>query len=818
VGVFQNHLMAAAVAKAAESTDFYTYQIANSCRFDGSSSVLTKTWGADATSDDKFAISVWVKGHKVDGTWQIIASAAQADLIFLGVGARYDSDAHAIVYTVDNGGDGAGSLARGRDVSAWRHIVMIYDSTESAGADRIKIYNNGEHWTGGSTDYWEIHDGDGLPPLNEDAGWGKNGNANEIGRYQYDGSADYSGYMADFVSIDGNASISDFGETKNGVWIPSDPSGLTFGNNGFWLNFASSGDLGNDVSGNNNDWSVAGLSAHDQMLDSPTFDSSSNGGNFCTFNTLNRGAYVLLSEGDLKTTGSGPDAGRVTGTIAPTSGKWYWECTLISISEWIPSTGIRDINGGTVTNPSNEGPYDSIRFLPAPPGGVYIDTVAANIVNMGTVTVDQTGISDYSNGDFMGIALDLDNRKIWYSKNGTWWNSGDPAAGSDPQASWSANNNIMMAPWSGQYGGSNSIFNFGQDGTFAGTQTAQGNADDTGYGNFYYDVPDGFLALCAGNLTTPAADPAEDDGPGKHFNAVTYTGSGSSQGITGVGFQPDTVLIKNRGVTDAWNHQNAVLGVAKTQEWNSDAAVADETDCIDSFDSDGFTVDSDHKVNADTETYVAYCWKESADAGFDIYTYSGTGSQVTVSHDLGVAPDLILNFLNTGSAWDSTGYFNTPAMGTGKGLFMTRTNAPQATTYVDSTSTSNFLTTNMSSSGRTYFGYTIANKEGLVQVGQYEGNGNADGAFVYCGFRPAFIMTKSADSTSDWQIFDDQRIGYNVDNNELQGNTTDAEATTDMIDILSNGFKMRIATDPNVAETYVFLAMAHNPFKYAVAR
>ena len=148
---------------------------------------------------------------------------------------------------------------------------------------------------------------------------------------------------------------------------------------------------------------------------------------------------------------------------------------------------------------------------------------------------------------------------------------------------------------------------------------------------------------------------------------------------------------------------------------------------------------------------------------------------------------------------------------------MTRTNAPQATTYVDSTSTSNFLTTNMSSSGRTYFGYTIANKEGLVQVGQYEGNGNADGAFVYCGFRPAFIMTKSADSTSDWQMFDDQRVGYNVDNNEQSADNI-AELTTDMIDILSNGFKCRIATDPNVAETYVYIAFAKNPFKYATAR
>ena len=119
---------------------------------------------------------------------------------------------------------------------------------------------------------------------------------------------------------------------------------------------------------------------------------------------------------------------------------------------------------------------------------------------------------------------------------------------------------------------------------------------------------------------------------------------------------------------------------------------------------------------------------------------------------------------------------------------------------------------------RNYVAYCFANIEGYCKVGSYEGNGNADGSFVYCGFRPALIMTKSLDSTSDWQMFDDTRVGYNVDNNALVANTTAAETTTDMIDILSNGFKMRITTDPNVAESYVYLAIAHNPFQYATAR
>ena len=118
----------------------------------------------------------------------------------------------------------------------------------------------------------------------------------------------------------------------------------------------------------------------------------------------------------------------------------------------------------------------------------------------------------------------------------------------------------------------------------------------------------------------------------------------------------------------------------------------------------------------------------------------------------------------------------------------------------------------------TYVAYCFANVEGYSKFGSYIGNGNADGTFVYTGFRPAFIVTKSIDSTSDWQAFDDLRAGYNVDNNAMAMNEADAQSTTDMIDILSNGFKMRITTDPNIGETYVYLAFAKNPFQYATAR
>ena len=181
-----------------------------------------------------------------------------------------------------------------------------------------------------------------------------------------------------------------------------------------------------------------------------------------------------------------------------------------------------------------------------------------------------------------------------------------------------------------------------------------------------------------------------------------------------------------------------------------------------------------------------------------------------------------MNFLNVGAAWDSTAYWNTPFMGTAKGVFMSLYNAAQTTTYVDSTSTSNFLTTNMSTSGRTYFGYTIANKEGLVRVGQYTGNGDANGTFVYTGFKPAFILCKRADSASfgNWRVMDDARDPDNVGDKSLLPNSTSAAETgsDNYVDLLSNGFKLRNTQNWNSSGTYVFLAIAHNPFKYATAR
>ena len=802
-GPLQNPFMFNSAADA----NFYEYQIANSCRFDRASSAYLNRTIQSGGDLDKWTLSFWMKLTASAGfgsnQYHVYTSEDNTSGAYDAIQFDVNSSSQ-IYYSITNKYfTGNHSI---RDPSAWYHVVIVFDSANGTAAHRKRVWFNNVEDTGSDVQTY---------PQNVDSQINKN-TVHNIGARQDENAAYFfDGYLADFIFVDAQAyAPTYFGEEKNGVWIPKDYKTDTgeYGTTGYHLDFASSGDLGNDVSGNNNDWTSNNLVATDQMKDTPTFDGTSQGGNFPTIGGLekNTGGFTF-SEGNLKYAVSTNQRGFIFSQGVPESGKYYWEVRVtqyggsedqVHIGVCQPDKmrgNLTASRGGAQTSGGGGYTFDQYN------GAAWLDGSKQSDDSIGNLrTTPQT----------FGFAIDRDNDTFKWTYDGSTYSS-----------TYTIPSSGVLAPYIGSGGGSNTasgVFNFGADSTFAGLISAGGNADGNGYGDFSLAVPSGYLAMCAANLPTPAADPADDDGPGKYFNTVTYTGTGSSEGITGVGFQPDVVLIKNRGESDDWNHQNDVLGVAKTQAWNTDAAVADETDCIDSFDSDGFTVDSDHKVNASTETYVAYCWKESADAGFDIYTYSGTGSAVTVSHSLGVVPDLILNFLNTGSAWDSTSYWNTSSMGTGKGLFMPLTNAAQSTTYVDSTSTTNFVTTNMSASGRTYFGYAIANKEGLVKVGEYEGNGNADGPFVYTGFRPAFILIKSIDGARHWGIHDNKRSPYNVSINQLDPDAAYAafDSTGRARDFLSNGFKLR-TNDADVngsGETYAYMAWAENPFKYTTAK
>ncbi len=320
-----------------------------------------------------------------------------------------------------------------------------------------------------------------------------------------------------------------------------------------------------------------------------------------------------------------------------------------------------------------------------------------------------------------------------------------------------------------------------------------------------------------------AAYTAIDD-PEAYFQTVIYTGNGSNpRTITLPGdtdMQPDMLFQKNRGENNGWTVADAVRGANITLFSDSAAAeVTDKSDGhIDAFTSTGFTVgagDSADRVNTDTQTYAAWCWKESATSGFDIVSFTGDGNDDRdISHSLSAVPHFII-LKNRSATGDWFVYHKTCAADNYLVLNQTYACQGDANTWQSTPTSSVFEIGSyggFNGDGNGIIAYCFAPKQGFSKFGTYEGNGVADGAFVYTGFKPAFVMTKSVDSTSSWHIFDNKREGYNVDNNPLVAEATTIEATTDMIDILSNGFKLRISTDPNVAETYIYMAVAEAPF------
>jgi len=334
--------------------------------------------------------------------------------------------------------------------------------------------------------------------------------------------------------------------------------------------------------------------------------------------------------------------------------------------------------------------------------------------------------------------------------------------------------------------------------------------------------------------------------PSKYFQTQLYTGNGSADhAITNGGnsdLQPDWVWIKNRDAADSHCLFDSVRGVTKL--WSSDSAVVQSTDAdtLDAFQSDGFRVDADVKVNTNTEKYVAWQWKcnagttetavtesgnnpgntrqTNATAGFSIISYVGTGAAGTIAHGLGVVPDWII-VKGMDVATDGMVYhgYNTAAPGTDAlTLPETAATSDNAGWWNDTAPTSSVFTLGthdrVNKDGSTFIAYCFTEIQGYSKFNRYVGNGNADGAFIYTGFKPAWIMVKRTNSTANWQINDNERDVSNNSNTVLYPNVADAEGTDTSWDVLSNGFKMRQNYGSKNADggTYVYMAFAENPF------
>ena len=321
-----------------------------------------------------------------------------------------------------------------------------------------------------------------------------------------------------------------------------------------------------------------------------------------------------------------------------------------------------------------------------------------------------------------------------------------------------------------------------------------------------------------------------------YFNTKLYTGTGSSNALTGVGFQPDWTWIKCRD--DSHNHQvfDAVRGVYKRLRTDTTGAETSSNESLKSFDSDGFTLGTQTNVNQNSATYASWNWKANGagsantdgginstvsvnnTAGFSIVKYgTGTGSATTVGHGLNAKPNFIivkpLGTIDTGG-WiiggdniDST-YNNVLELNEA-------TAKANDTSFNDTAPTSSVFSVgnnNTNRSGENYIAYCFVQKTGYSKFGSYTGNGNADGSFIYTGFKPAFVMVKRTSASGDWQLIDNKREGYNVDNDAIFPNLSNAEDTGDVADIVSNGFKVRSSTGTWNASsaTYIFMAFGQS--------
>jgi hypothetical protein len=451
------------------------YEVDNSLRFEsGSSDYLART---PSTSGNRktFTISFWSKITKP--AFNHFTGSIDGSGNYSQIGVTGDSTIRFFQNSPNAVNVETNQVFR--DPSAWYHIVYSVDTTQATSSNRIKIYVNGTEATYASTTY---------PSLNLDLNYNQGSVAQGVGA-RGDGGAKYNGYLAEFVFIDGTAlDPTSFGEfdADTGIWKPIDVSGLTFGTNGFYLEFKDSSALGDDTSGNSNDFTVNNLTAIDQTTDTPT-------NNFATLNSLNIDPALsyTFSNGnlDVSIAESGGE-GMTSSTLSVSQGKWYWECKLVTSSAH-GRFGVVPTSIGATGNPGEFG----IAW--------QMNDATMQLVN--TIVSGSWG-SNPSNNDILMFALDCDNQAFYFGVNGTWRNSGDPTSGAsktggvDYSGESTLTSDYLTIGFGGNFFGGGGVqlgqYNFGNP-SFT---ISSGNSDGNGYGNFEYAVPSGYYALNTKNL------------------------------------------------------------------------------------------------------------------------------------------------------------------------------------------------------------------------------------------------------------------------------------------------------------------------------
>ena len=814
------------------------YNIERSLRFNSADSAYLNRTLTTPTNNKIFTYSVWVKRSGLGANQTLFDAFVPATSFDT---FRFNSSDQLDYF--DNTAGYLTSTQVFRDVSAWYHIVVAVDTTQATSSNRVKLYVNGTQITAFSASAY---------PSQNQAIIFNSAVAHNIGRFGYSANAYINGYLTEVNFIDGQAlTPSSFGETDSatGVWKPKAYSG-TYGTNGFFLKFAdnsgtTSTTLGKDSSGNGNNWtpnnfSVTAGAGNDSLVDSPTAYGTDTGvggevrGNYATLNPVYKSAsQPTISNGNLTVA---PNAGtyqNAFSTIGVTTGKWYAEVVVTGNPN---SANMIGVSNATQLNYFT-GTADILGTNTGVGYGYYIYN--GNKYSASTSTAYGNSITS---GDIVGIALDLDNGKIWFSKNGTWQASGDPVAGTN-----AAFTGIASDTWSigsTVYSGGSTSFNY-----------------NFGQRAFAYTAPSGFKALCTTNLPTPTIGATSTTQAGKYFDIVLYQAATTNGTFTrgNLSFRPDFTWIKNRDNVERHFLIDAVRGnTSVTDKFlvsNSTAAEGANT-----VDGTTFSVTDtgyefvESSINSgelffNNRTYVGWNWnaggsnatntagtitstvRANTTSGFSIVTATTNGSGIITSagHGLGVVPAMIIMKARTGTEDWYVYHKNSTANATQGTLNLNQTSAVNTTNGTSggvdkwTVSSTTFGAGNAAwfyQANTNYVFYCFAAVAGYSAFGSYTGNGSTDGPFVYTGFRPRYVFLKARNLNEQWFVFDSARNTYNVVNLELNLNNSDAEGTFSTLDFVSNGFKIRNTNSLSNTngEVYIYAAFAESPFKYALAR
>ena len=789
-------------------------------KFDGSGDYLSTAASSDWNfGTDGFTVEFWANGD---------SNTTRRESFTLGAGSNninFDFNESSSPIWVYWGSDGSADASRRITPSGsagdytdgkWRHLALVRNGTT------VTFYVDGAS-VGSQTGYSAALD--------------CSASGVQVGRMTSSGVADWLGYM-DEIRISNTARYTSAftPQTRGNPFTEDSYTKLL-------IHSDYTGGLGADSSGNYNNFTATNLVATDQMVDTPT-------NNFCTLSPVDlswsAGSTIgppTLTEGNLKSTktsgSNGYEQGR--GTIAVSSGKWYYEMRLD-----VAGTGAFQSFGIATTS------TDSLIYWAGNKDTQWAYQNEGNTYNNDSAT--GTDVDTYTTGDIVSVAFDCDAGKVWFAKNNTWQGAGspNPATGTDANytnlATVIASDGNPVAPISLLYSSSASeSFNFGSDSSFAGTETAQGNQDGNEKGDFYYEPPSGFLALCADNLSTP-----EVKLPGDNFNIVEWTGDDANPSPTRVlGFQPDLVWITNTSSSlYAWNVYDVLRGVEKKLNLSYPSVEATDANGLKSFEATGFTTGAAGITNDNPWGYRAWGWlaggsgvandegsisstvSANTTAGLSIVKWVGDDTAgATIGHGLSQAPDLvILKSLDiTGNSQASSGWpIYARPMGNTKYMYIDAEDAQTTDSgrWNDTTPSASVFTVGddgiVNTSGKNYIAWCFHTVEGYSHISTYTGNGDDDGPFAYCPFTPKFFLLKNMDSSDNWILMTNPPNDLNPAQTKqtTSSNIADGTDSDNDMDFVSNGVKFRsdYATINEDDDEFLFIAFAESPFKYSNGR